>query len=92
MSKVIDFSQACGFICAPEACVSRRANRVRTTRDYRRLLADLRLRPSSQRPFLRRFLKRAAANGVTIEFPVQSPLLPRSSHLSTPPPEMAVHP
>jgi hypothetical protein len=92
MSNPIELSEARERICMPEARVSRRANRVGTTRDYRRLLADLRLRPSSQRAFLRRFLKRAVANGVTIEFPVQSPLLPRSSHLSTPPPEMAVHP
>ena len=92
MSRVIEFGEARGRICVPEAPVSRRANRARTTHDYRRLLANLRLRPSSQRAFLRRFLKRAAANGVTIDFPVQSPLLPRSSHLSTPPPEMAVHP
>jgi hypothetical protein len=92
MSRRIEFSEARERIYMSEARVSRRANRVGTTRDYRRLLADLSLRPSSQRAFLRRFLKRAAANGVTIEFPVQSPLLPRSSHLSTPPPEMAVHP
>ena len=92
MSRVIEFSEGRGRMYVPEARVSRRANRARTTRDYRRLLANLRLRPSSQRAFLRRFLKRAAANGVTIDFPVQSPLLPRSSHLFTPPPEMAVHP
>jgi hypothetical protein len=92
MTKVIEFSDARGLVYVPESHASRRANQVRTTRDYRRLLADLRLRPSWQRAFLRRFLKRAAANGVAIEFPVQSPWLPRSSHLSTPPPEMAVHP
>jgi hypothetical protein len=91
MSKVIEISEARGLFYVPEVPPSRRACRLRTTRDYRRFLADLRLRPSSQRAFLRRFLKRAA-NGVTIEFPVQSPLLPRSSHLSTPPPELAVHP
>jgi hypothetical protein len=92
MSKVIEISEARGLLYVPEASTSRCFNRARTTRDYRRLLADLCLRPSSQRAFLRRFLKSAAANGVTIEFPVQSPSLPRSSHLSTPPPELAVHP
>jgi hypothetical protein len=92
MTKVIEISEARGLQCVPEVPVSRRAHQMKTTRDYRRLLVDLRLRPSSQRAFLRRFLKRAAANGVTIKFPVQSPLFPRSSHLSTPPPEMAVHP
>jgi len=92
MSKVIEISESRGLSYVTEVTASRPAYRVRTTRDYRRLLANLRLRPSSQRAFLRRLLKRAAANGVTIEFPVQSPLLPRSSHLSTPPPELAVHP
>jgi hypothetical protein len=92
MTKVIEISEARRLLYVPESRVSRRAHRVRTTRDYRRLLAYLRLRPSSHRAFLRRFLKRATANGATIEFPVQSPLFPRSSHLSTPPPEMAVHP
>jgi hypothetical protein len=92
MSKVIEINEARGLLYMPDAPVCPRVHRMRTTRDYRRLLADLRLRPSSQRAFLRRFLKRAAVNGVTIEFPAQSPLLPRSSHLFTPPPELAVHP
>jgi hypothetical protein len=46
---------------------------ARTTADYRRLLSELRLRPATQRAFLRKFLKRAAANGVLVTFSVQIP-------------------
>jgi hypothetical protein len=41
-----------------------------TTDDYRRLLSELQLRPPSQRAFLRKFLKRAAASAIPVTFPV----------------------
>jgi hypothetical protein len=51
-----------------------RATRGKTTADFRRLLCEMRLRPPSQRAFLRKFLKRAAVTGVPIAFPVHVPV------------------
>jgi hypothetical protein len=75
MSNVIEFSQARRTFNPAPAAHMRRVVPIRTTDDYRRMLSDMRLRPSSQREFLRRFLKRAAANGVPLEFPVQVPVV-----------------
>jgi hypothetical protein len=47
-----------------------------TTSDYRRLLSELRLRPLSQRAFLRKLLNRALANGAHTEFPVTNRVVP----------------
>jgi hypothetical protein len=70
MSNVIEMSQTSVFLSAPENSNARRVSRVKTTADYRRLLGEMRLRPVSQRAFLSRLLKRAAANGVPLIFPV----------------------
>jgi hypothetical protein len=43
-----------------------------TTDDCRRLLTDLKLRPPTQRDFLRKLLQRAAATRASINFPVTS--------------------
>jgi hypothetical protein len=73
MSNVIEF--------APSSRRQSRAGRnvtfssARTTADYRRLLSELRLRPATQRAFLRKFLKRAAANGALLAISVQLPVV-----------------
>lgn len=54
---------------------SGRSARGKTTADFRRLLCEMRLRPPSQRAFLRRFLKRATLTGVPIAFPVHVPVV-----------------
>ena len=73
MSNLIEFSQI-HLLSDPEAS---RAPYVpakkRTTSDYRKLLSEMRQRPASQRAFLRKLLKSAAANGASIEFPVAVP-------------------
>lgn len=70
MSKVVSISEMSRFSPPPERPVLRGTARPRTTTDYRRLLTEMRLRPPSQRAFLRKFLKRAAATGVPMVFPV----------------------
>jgi hypothetical protein len=58
MSNLIAFSSPDRFL--PQSNKDRRyAHTALTTADYRRMLSELRLRPPSQRAFLRRFLTRA---------------------------------
>ncbi|HTQ95741.1 MAG TPA: hypothetical protein VMH89_02995 [Candidatus Acidoferrum sp.] len=58
---------------SPEGIVARRRNGSGLTTDhYRRLLAELRLRPPSQRAFLRKLLSHATATGGPTHFPVIS--------------------
>ena len=79
MSKVIEFSQM-HLLSDPEVSWVPGVPARRTTAHYRKLLSEMRLRPASERAFLRKLLKRAAANGVIIDFPVAAPVvLPRSS-------------
>jgi len=66
MSNVIEMPQNDSL---GAAVVPLRSPRVRTTADCRRLLSDLRMRPITQRIFLRKFLQRAVANGVRTSFP-----------------------
>jgi hypothetical protein len=47
-----------------------------TTSDYRRILSDLRLRPPSQRAFLRKLLKRALLTGAPTVFPAVNRVVP----------------
>jgi hypothetical protein len=75
MATVIKMSPVDCFPSGSEAACAQRCSGSRSTSDYRRLLSEMRLRPASQRAFLRRFLKRAAANGVLIAFPVQIPVV-----------------
>ena len=70
MSKLIPITDASRF------CPDRRGLPGRTKRpgfrtaDYRRMLTEMRLRPLSQRTFLKKLLKRAALTGAAHEFPV----------------------
>jgi hypothetical protein len=55
---------------SPESIARRRNINGLTTEHYRRLLSELRLRPPSQRAFLRKLLSRAQATGAPTHFPV----------------------
>jgi hypothetical protein len=56
---------------SPEVFVARRRNGNGLTTDhYRRLLAELKLRPPSHRAFLRKLLSRAILTGGPKHFPV----------------------
>jgi hypothetical protein len=55
---------------SPESIARRRSMNGLTTEHYRRLLSELRLRPPSQRAFLRKLLCRAQATGAPAHFPV----------------------
>lgn len=70
MPKVISISETRRFSPPPETPAIKRNSHAMTTTDYRHLLTEMRLRPPSQRAFLRKFLKRAAATGVPMVFPV----------------------
>ena len=72
MPKVIEMPQSARVISLFDA-PSSRVPRARTTADYRRLLSEMRLRPPSQRAFLRRLLQRASLTGMPMVFPVQTP-------------------
>jgi len=61
------------------ACNGREDMRLSSTADYRRLLSDLKLRPASQRAFLRKLLRRAAMNSALYDFPVAAPQYPTSN-------------
>ena len=70
MSKVVTFSKAdCFYLPEPDMRGKRNAHGL-STADFRRLLSELRLRPPSQRAFLRKLLSRALATGAPINFPV----------------------
>jgi hypothetical protein len=73
MPKVISISQASGFSPSSSKPGAKQNSHHMTTADYRRLLSELQLRPPSQRAFLRKFLKRAAASGIPVTFPVTNP-------------------
>ena len=70
MSKVISISQMSRYWAASPKTVAMQKSRSMATDDYRRLLSELQLLPPSQRAFLRKFLKRAAASGMPVTFPV----------------------
>ena len=70
MSKVISISQMSRYSAASLKTVAMQKSRSMNTDDYRRLLSELQLLPPSQRAFLRKFLKRAAASGMPVTFPV----------------------
>jgi hypothetical protein len=70
MSKLISITHASRF--APDRSgLPTRINRTAfRTADYRKMLSEMRMRPPSQRAFLKKLLKRAALAGVSYEFPV----------------------
>jgi hypothetical protein len=73
MSNIVEFSQI-HLLSDPETSHAPYVPaRRRTTADFRKLLSEMRQRPASQRAFLRKLLKRAAANGVITDFPVAVP-------------------
>ena len=70
MSKVIAFSGA-DRLSSPEQAKNRKRNpQGLTTADYRRLLSELKLRPPTQRAFLRKLLNRSLATVAAKQFPV----------------------
>jgi len=46
------------------------------TSDYRKLLSDMRMRPPSQKEFLKKLLKRAALSSAAHEFPAANHAVP----------------
>jgi hypothetical protein len=72
MSNVIEMSPMRGLLSA--GTPSNRS-RFKTTADFRRLLSEMRLRPPSQRAFLRKLLKRAAVTGAPMASPVHVPVV-----------------
>jgi len=51
----------------------RRNGHAHSTADFRRMLSDLKLRPPTQRAFLRRLLQRAAMHGAAHDFLAATP-------------------
>jgi len=93
MPNVFTFCQMPHSIARPLRAASLCGSRHLTTADYRRFLSEMRLRPLSERAFLRKLLQRAAANGALRVPPFPPALyLPRRSLLSAPPPRMVVNP
>lgn len=70
MSKVIVISHTDELTLPEENKNQKRNSRGLSTSDYRRLLSQLRLRPPTQRAFLRRLLTRAIAAGTSKGLPV----------------------
>jgi hypothetical protein len=68
MSKAITRSGGNLLAFSVETKNGKRNPHTLTTADYRRLLSELRLRPPSQRAFLRKLLNRAFANSERAEF------------------------
>ena len=70
------------YLPLPELSKSKRQfSRNLTTADYRRILSELKLRPPTQRAFLRKLLTRALATGALNDLPapnhvVDDPVVP----------------
>jgi len=70
MTKVIVISGT-DCLSLPEQEKNKKRNfQGLSTADFRRLLCELRLRPPSQRAFLRKLLRRALTTGALTDFPV----------------------
>lgn len=69
MSRVIAFSSSERSV--PQSTKGRKYPHTLTTGDYRRMLSELKLRPPSQRAFLRKLLTRATVTAPK-QFPVAS--------------------
>jgi hypothetical protein len=72
MSKVAIFLSAGQLALPAQSKHGKRNTHGLTTGDYRRLLSQLSQRPSSQRAFLRKLLRRALSTGAPARFPVTS--------------------
>jgi len=70
MNKLVSSTDASHFAPDRSGLLRRIKGGALRTADYRRRLAEMRLRPPSQRAFLKRLLQRAALTGAIIEFPV----------------------
>ena len=70
MSKLIPITDASRFCPDRSGLPGRTKRPAFRTVDYRRMLTEMRLRPPSQRAFLKKLLKRAALTGAAQEFPV----------------------
>lgn len=70
MSKLISTTDASRFHPAGSGleCHAKRAGFRTAT--FRKMLSEMRMRPPSQRAFLKKLLKRAALTGAINEFPV----------------------
>lgn len=66
MSNVIAFFQMPHAIARPGHSGSKGRSPHLTTADYRRFLSEMRVRPPSERVFLRKLLQRAAANSSSL--------------------------
>jgi hypothetical protein len=76
MSKTTGmYEMDCFSLPVPDMAKKRNAQGL-STDDFRRLLSELKQRALSQRPFLRKLLHRAIANGAPTEFPVLSHVVP----------------
>ncbi|MGB7494830.1 MAG: hypothetical protein WBR26_21810 [Candidatus Acidiferrum sp.] len=77
MSPVILIPKFDRALRAAEPTGRKNGRNAKTTADYRRFLSELKLRPPSQRAFLRKLLSRAAATA-----PKQFPVANHAVHTS----------
>jgi len=70
MSKLIPITDAGRLYPERGGLPGRTKRATHRTADYRRMLTEMRMRPPSQRSFLKKLLKRAVLTGTAIEFPV----------------------
>lgn len=70
MSKLIPITDASRFSPERGGLQARTKHAGFRTADYRRMLTEMRMRPPSQRAFLKKLLKRAVLTGSAHEFPV----------------------
>jgi hypothetical protein len=75
MTKVRPISGVTLWLFAAPGKISKPCAKGLTTSDYRRILSELRLRPPTQRAFLRRLLTRAIAGSATNDLPVTIPVV-----------------
>ena len=76
MSKLISITDTGRFAPDRSGLPRRIGPAVRRTADYRKMLSNMRLRPPSQRAFLKKLLLRAMLTGAPYEFPVPNPAAP----------------
>jgi hypothetical protein len=69
MSQLIAITDASRFKQTRSGLHERAKRAGFRTADYRRMLSEIRMRPPSQRTFLKKLLKRAAITSAVLEFP-----------------------
>lgn len=70
MTKIVPITDASRLAPDRGGLPGRAEHRAFRTSDYRKVLSEMRMRPPSQRAFLKKLLKRAAITGAIHEFPV----------------------